>query len=131
METEDLIKIRKEGGDHPKVPDVPSRVCFCGGVIFNSGRDENDDLMFESSCVKCRLTRQRTPEENEAISMRLKAEQSAYEATRLCTICSKSKPMPSARWCARCCIKMHTKDLNYGASSDSIVWAMNYAMKYL
>lgn len=131
MNAEDLIKRRKEGGEHPKVPNVPSRICSCGGVIFNRGRDEDDELIFDSFCVKCYLKARKSPEENESISARLNKDQTDYEEKRLCSLCDKVKPMPNARWCAKCCIEKHTKDLSFGHASDSIVWAMNYAMKYL
>lgn len=131
MSADDLIKIRKEGGGHPKVPSVPSRICSCGGVIFNRGRDEEDELIFDQLCVKCTLKFRRKPEENEELSAKLRAGIEADRQKRNCTVCDKAKPMPNARWCARCCITMHTKDLNFGASSDSIIWAMNYAMKHL
>lgn len=127
---QDLVKIKKEGGEHPRFTD--SRVCVCGNPIFAHERDEEHwELIYETACTSCIIKWRRSPEENQAISDRYNAEWQEYAAKRLCSICDSSKPMPHARWCAKCCIKINLERIKSGEGGDGTVWAINYAMKFL
>lgn len=137
MTAEDFIKTRKEGGQHPKFPKIETRICVCGAALFNHGRDEQGDLIFDGRCIGC-LTRRMnsfTPEENEAFDKKMREEHSIFLNSRPCNQCFDKKPIPDGRWCAPCAVKINMEKLSVGGLSQDeeagTVWALNYAMRYL
>lgn len=135
MTAEDFIKIRKEGGNHPKFPKIPSRACSCGNPILNSGeseeKGEEGDLLYQRQCWKCLSKPRFTNQELEDLNVRIESERTYFHEKKSCSMCNASKPMPAGKWCAPCCIKKHSKDIQEGKSTETTLWALNYAMRFL